>query len=212
MGQDHVCVTASRRPVASRAIGNYQSAAATDLPGQGSDQLQSAGGATQSRSRSRILLLEDNAALRGVLLELLADEALDVTLCTSLAELRLAVAAHPGAVVVTDSWYQTDSTVLSAEQRIDLIALGQSAPVIVTTARAWATVGEVGELGNVVILPKPYDLDRLMLLVRSALRLTSSPAGSERVGWSSPGNETRWRSPMASLPPHFSCRGRVVAD
>ncbi len=139
--------------------------------------MQSARGRSQVRPRSRVLLLEDQPELRDVLLELLEDEDVDVTLCASLAELRLAVVAHPGAVVVTDSWSQTDSTVLSAEQRADLIALGKSAPVIVTTGRAWATTSEEGELGNVIILPKPYDLDQLVQLVRSA---TTPDAGASR--------------------------------
>ncbi len=115
-----------------------------------------------------VLLLEDDSATRGLLLDLFNDEGIEVTVCGSLGELQSAVTSHAGAVVVSDSWSGVDNRAISQQQRAELMALGRSARVILTTGRSWGNNIGSGEFGNVIVLPKPYDLDELMALIRSA--------------------------------------------
>jgi len=116
----------------------------------------------------RVLLLEDDVVLRDILLDLFRDEGMAVTQCTSLAGLCAAVAAQPGAVVVTDSWSETDTLALGPEQRAEIMALGRATAVILITGQGWARGTAPGEFGtSVIVLPKPFDVDRLLLLVRS---------------------------------------------
>ena len=119
-------------------------------------------------TRQRVLLLEDST-LADVLCDLFEDEGLDVTVCGSLPELQMAVEQNPRAVVVTDSWTTSLETVLTPEHRKEILALAQTAEVILTTGRAWAHHSPKGDLGPVEIIEKPYDLEQLMAAVRAAL-------------------------------------------
>ena len=51
-------------------------------------------------ARARVLLLEDDPILLGVLREVLEDESLDVTVCGSLDEIKAALRQYPEAIVV----------------------------------------------------------------------------------------------------------------
>ena len=75
-----------------------------------------------------VLLLEDDSATRGLLLDLFNDEGIEVTVCGSLRELQSAVTSHAGAVVVSDSWSGVDNRAISQQQRAELMAL-EAAPV-----------------------------------------------------------------------------------
>jgi DNA-binding NtrC family response regulator len=120
-------------------------------------------------ARDRVLLLEDNVVLADVLRDLLDDEDLDVTVCRSLPELQRAMGQNPLAVVVTDSWTRSSETTLTPEHRQEILALAQTAEVILTTGRGWAHEIPAGDLGPVAIVNKPYDLERLIAAVRAAL-------------------------------------------
>ena len=124
--------------------------------------------------RQRVLVLENDAPLEGVLRDLFGDEGLDVTACASLAELQAGIQQYPRAAVVSDSWAQGDYLALSPQHRAEIVALANSAQVILTTGRAWASRIAQGELGTVEILEKPYDVDRLLAAVRTGLERASS--------------------------------------
>jgi DNA-binding NtrC family response regulator len=130
--------------------------------------MPSASSGDAARPRARVLLLEHDPDLREILIELFAYEQVAVTLCASFAELRAAVAAHPGAVVVSDSWSTAGNRAVSAAQRAQLVALSRTAVVILTTGRAWGLTSPANEFGTVSVLAKPYDLDQLMRLIWSA--------------------------------------------
>ena len=67
--------------------------------------------------RQRVLVLENDAPLEGVLRDLLGDEGLDVTACESLAELQAGIQQYPRAAVISDSWAQGDYLSLSPRPR-----------------------------------------------------------------------------------------------
>ena len=124
--------------------------------------------------RQRVLILENDAPLEGVLRDLFVDEGFDVTACKALAELQAGIQQYPRAVVVSDSWGQGDYLSLSPKHHAEIVALGRSAQVILTTGRAWAKHIAAGELGTVEIIEKPYELDRLLAAVRVALERASN--------------------------------------
>jgi DNA-binding NtrC family response regulator len=120
-------------------------------------------------NRQRILLLENDGALQGVLCDLFGYEDLDVTVCNSLADLRASVKEYPRAAVVSDSWAVGDYGALSPKHRSEILELSRTAEVVLTTGQRWGRQVLDGELGTVVIVEKPYDMDRLMVAVRAAL-------------------------------------------
>jgi len=124
--------------------------------------------------RQRVLLLENDNALKCVLLDLFDDEGLEVTACDTLGELQAAVRQYPGAAVVSDSWARGDYMHLSAQHHAEIVAVAKSVPVVLTTGRSWAKYITEGDLGAVEILEKPYDLDRLLAALRVALERAAS--------------------------------------
>jgi DNA-binding response OmpR family regulator len=124
-------------------------------------------------TRQRILLLETDGALQGVLCDLFGYEDLDVTVCNSLAELQAGVKRFPRAAVVSDSWTLGDYGALSARHRAEIVELGRTAEVVLTTGQRWGSQVLDGELGSVVVVEKPYDMDHLMSAVRAALERAS---------------------------------------
>jgi DNA-binding response OmpR family regulator len=117
-----------------------------------------------------VLLLEDDAPLLSVLCELFVDENIDVTVCTSLAEIYAGLQHDPTAVVVTDSWAKTRAVDLGAQDREELLALDAVASVVLTTGRRWSDSSLHRALGNIRVLEKPYDLDELVRAVRAGVR------------------------------------------
>src|SRR3954465_13491264 len=83
-------------------------------------------------SRGRILLLEDDPALRGLLLEVLGLEDFQVITCESYEEIRLSAASGRGDLVVADFWGGTER-VLSDSGRDQIRDLANLQPVILLT-------------------------------------------------------------------------------
>ena len=136
-------------------------------------------------NRQRILLLENDGALQGVLCDLFGYEGLEVTVCNSLAELQAGVRQYPRAAVVSDSWATGDYVALSPKHRAEIVELASTAEVVLTTGQRWGRQILNGELGSVAIVEKPYDMDRLMSAVRAALERRSrqlSAVNRQRVG------------------------------
>ena len=120
-------------------------------------------------SRPRVFLLEDEAALVSILLQLFELEGVDATLCSSTMELQQRIAQDPQRVVVADSWIRSVSQELSEDEREAIEALGRLAGgVILTTARAWAVRAHPTFSSNVIVMPKPYELDCLVESIRAA--------------------------------------------
>ena len=125
-------------------------------------------------SRQRVLLLEMDGVLESVLCDMFADEGMDVSVCTSLAELHTLIKQYPHAVVVSDSWTAGEYETLSEQHQAEIVALSQMAPVVLTSGAEWARTIRRGELGPVEIVEKPYTMDQLVRAVRAALARASA--------------------------------------
>jgi|SRR5947209_14882783 len=112
-------------------------------------------------SRGRVLLLEDDQALRGVLQEALASEDFEVVISESFEELRAAAAAAHADVVVADFWGGAHHA-LDDLARQQLLELNQLLPVLLVTGRSWAASTTAEALGVRAIVRKPFDLDELI--------------------------------------------------
>ena len=117
-----------------------------------------------------VLLLEDDAAQRALLLELFADEKIEVVVCDTIDQIFESLKRYADAVVVADSWAVSNDELPGERQRRELEELARVAPVVFTTGREWARQLEPGVLGTVVLVTKPYDLDELLEQVRLVRR------------------------------------------
>ena len=121
-----------------------------------------------------VLVLEDDVDFRALLIELLADEGVDVSACTSYQSLLDAVYAFQRAVVLADFW-GASHTALSPPERDEIRELGRHAPTILLTGRAWALAITPEELDVACILPKPIALDELVAQLVRCMRVAATP-------------------------------------
>jgi DNA-binding NtrC family response regulator len=120
-------------------------------------------------SRARVLLLEDDVALRGLLFEALTAEDFDVLGFDNIGALRQAVASEPADLIVADFWGGGQRTLLEHD-REEIRALAQQLPVILLTGRSWAAQTSADELGARALMRKPFDLEDLLDTVARALQ------------------------------------------
>src|SRR5918911_712499 len=125
-------------------------------------------------SRGRVLLLEDDLALCGLLEEALASEELEVVTYDSFQSLHAAALAQQADVVVADFWGGAHRA-LDDVARQQLQELGRLLPVVLLTGRSWAVGTTAEQLGVRAIVHKPFDLNDLIETVNQILQ---SPASS----------------------------------
>jgi DNA-binding response OmpR family regulator len=114
----------------------------------------------------RVLLVEDDADLAGVVMEALVQDGHTAVHVRGPDEARALATSDSWDAFVVDafgSYSQPD-----AEYRSTLRHLATRAPVVVTSGRAWATT----DLGADAVLPKPYDLADLADTLSSLPRRT----------------------------------------
>jgi len=119
-----------------------------------------------------VFVLEDDPGLRAVLVDLLADEGLDVSTCDSVASLREAVKACPKSIVLADFW-GTSHLELSTTERSEIMDLGSQAPTILLSGRVWAESATPDEIEVVSILRKPATLEDVVAQVRRCLAIAA---------------------------------------
>jgi len=119
-------------------------------------------------ARRRALLLEDDVALRDLLLEAFAGEAIDVRVCDSFSEVRDAAARHEADIVIADFWGGSQRT-LPESDRDDIRELCSYLPVVLLTGRTWAAETSAEELGAHALIRKPFDLDDLLRTVEEVV-------------------------------------------
>jgi two-component system nitrogen regulation response regulator GlnG len=116
----------------------------------------------------RALLLEDDVALRDLLLEAFTGEGLDVRSCDTFAEVRELARQHEADLVVADFWGGSQRT-LPESDRDDIRELASYLPVILLTGRTWAAETSAEELGAHALIRKPFDLDDLLRTVEAVV-------------------------------------------
>jgi len=121
-------------------------------------------------SPRRILLLEDDPALRGLLLEVLYLEDFAVVQCDSSEDMRRAAASNEGDIIVADFWGGAQRT-LNDDGRQQIRELSALLPVILLTGRTWASETTAAELGARALMRKPFDLDDLLGAIQSVLQV-----------------------------------------
>ena len=115
-------------------------------------------------SRRRALLLEDDIALRDLLIDAFSSEGFDVRACESFVEVRDAAAHGDGDIVVADFWGGSQRT-LPDSDRQEIRELCSYLPVVLLTGRTWAADTTAEELGARALIRKPFDLDHLLQTV-----------------------------------------------
>jgi DNA-binding NtrC family response regulator len=122
--------------------------------------------------RARVLVLEDDVDFRGVLVEFLVDEGLEVSTSDSYAALRDAVRSLGPTIVLADFW-GTSHARLSQRERDEIRELGGEVRTILLTGRAWASAASATELNLVCILPKPPRLEDVSAQILGCVRRVS---------------------------------------
>jgi DNA-binding response OmpR family regulator len=106
----------------------------------------------------RVLVIESDPPICGLLAELLADEGHVSDGATTTADgLRRARAAPWDACVTDGFWPEA-----VGETRTYLADLTCCCPVVLLSARDWARSARPAELGVAAVVPKPFDLDDLL--------------------------------------------------
>ena len=119
-------------------------------------------------ARRSALLLEDDVALRDLLLEAFAGEEIEVRICDSFVEVRDLARQREADLIVADFWGGSQRT-LPQSDRDDIRELGSYLPVILLTGRTWASETNAEELGAHALIRKPFDLDDLLRTVEAAV-------------------------------------------
>ncbi|MGN6279222.1 MAG: nitrogen regulation protein NR(I) [Sphingomonas sp.] len=115
----------------------------------------------------RILVLDDDAAIRAVIGQALRRGGHDVNAVGSLAELRRAMGQERPDVLITDVILPDGN---GLDMVADLVATHPGLPVIVLSAQNTLTTAvRATEVGAYDYLPKPFDLDALAQAVAGAL-------------------------------------------
>lgn len=120
------------------------------------------------RQPRRVLVLEDDAELSAVLVELLTGEGFEVATCPSYASLCEALDPADRPIVVADFWGSSQAR-LTPSERDQIRKLGRVTPTVLLTGRAWARATSADELNVSCILPKPFVLDDLIAQVLHCL-------------------------------------------
>ena len=109
----------------------------------------------------RALLLEDDVALRDLLLEALGGEGFEVHACETFEQIREAAAQGAGDIVIAAFWGGSQRT-LPESDRQEIRELCSYLPVVLLTGRTWAAETSAEELGARALIRKPFDLDYLL--------------------------------------------------
>ena len=141
-------------------------------------------GEIHAPSSRRILVADDQAAVRDALRLLLKGEGYLVTLAASPAETLEALRTNDVGLVIIDLNYTRDTT--SGQEGLTLLsrllALEDAPPVVVMTA--WATVDlavEAMRRGARDFIQKPWENARVLVTVRTQLELAGIRRRNERL-------------------------------
>jgi two-component system, NtrC family, nitrogen regulation response regulator NtrX len=133
---------------------------------------------------SRILVVDDEADIRGTLKEILSEEGYDVEVAADAAQARSARAAHVPDLVLLDIWMpDTDGITLLREWSV---TDGYDCPVVMMSGHGTVeTAVEATRLGAFDFVEKPLSLTKLLRTVERALDAGRRKRLSERAQGSS---------------------------
>ena len=115
----------------------------------------------------RILVLDDDAAIRTVVAQALKRDGHRITTAATIAEAEVQLAANPPDVLISDV-VLPDGNGLDLVERV--VCAQPGLPVIILSAQNTLTTAvRSTEVGAFDYLPKPFDLDALSRTVQSAL-------------------------------------------
>ena len=119
-------------------------------------------------SAARILVVDDESEIRGLLKEILADEGYEVDVAADAAEARASRAQHDPDLVLLDIWMpDTDGITLLREWAQPN---GSSCPVVMMSGHGTVeTAVEATRLGAFDFVEKPLSLAKLLRTVERAL-------------------------------------------
>ena len=129
---------------------------------------------------SRILVVDDEADIRGMLKEILADEGYEVEVAADAAEARISRTAHVPDLVLLDIWMpDTDGITLLREWSV---TDGHDCPVVMMSGHGTVeTAVEATRLGAFDFVEKPLSLTKLLRTVERALDAGRRKRLSERA-------------------------------
>src|SRR6202011_1469974 len=135
------------------------------------------GKAVESKHVTRILIADDQRDVLEALRILLKGEGHQTDAVTSLAGIFQALEKKDYALLIMDLNYTRDTT--SGQEGLEVIpriqALDNTLPIVVMTA--WATIDlavEAMKRGARDFVPKPWDNERLLTIVRTQIELASA--------------------------------------
>ncbi|HET6318784.1 MAG TPA: response regulator [Chloroflexota bacterium] len=120
-------------------------------------------------SRARVVILEDDVALRGLLQEVLQLEDFEVIVCDSFEQVLEAASGQRADLIVADFWGGPQRS-LSDTGRQQIRELGRLLPVILVTGRTWAAEITAEELGARALIRKPFDLEDLLKAIDAGVQ------------------------------------------
>ncbi len=128
---------------------------------------------------SRILVVDDEADIRGLLRDILAEEGYEVEVAADAAEARAARASSPPELVLLDIWMpDTDGITLLREWST---TQGYDCPVVMMSGHGTVeTAVEATRLGAFDFVEKPLSLTKLLKTVERALDAGRRKRLSER--------------------------------
>lgn len=123
-------------------------------------------------ANGRILVVDDDAAIRTILAEALREERHEVALAASIGEMERLIESFDPEILVTDVMLPDGN---GLDQIAAVLARRPDLPVIVLSAQnTLATAVRATEEGAFEYLPKPFDLDELCRAIQDGLRSNSS--------------------------------------
>jgi len=133
---------------------------------------------------SRILVVDDEADIRGLLKEILAEEGYEVEVAADATQARTSRAAHVPDLVLLDIWMpDTDGITLLREWSV---TDGYDCPVVMMSGHGTVeTAVEATRLGAFDFVEKPLSLTKLLRTVERALDAGRRKRLSERAQGSS---------------------------
>jgi len=133
---------------------------------------------------SRILVVDDEADIRGLLKEILAEEGYDVEVAADATQARTSRATHVPDLVLLDIWMpDTDGITLLREWSV---TDGYDCPVVMMSGHGTVeTAVEATRLGAFDFVEKPLSLTKLLRTVERALDAGRRKRLSERTQGSS---------------------------